>query len=272
MKYALIVLVIIGVIALWLMGLFNKLVRLRNSNMNAFAGVDVQLKKRYDLIPNLVATVRQYMEHEKGLLTEITSLRSRAMQPGLTPKEKMDIDNEMSARLTQLNVQVENYPNLKANESFMQLQNSLSKIEEEIAMSRNFYNSSVTNYNTQIQVFPNVLLAGLLGFTPESVLETPAHERGNVDVGATFQHNPPSVGEAMTKSQPDDLMPPAFNRKDQPNLDDVEVMVSQEIAEAVPPVDDLKEMPKTEIEEFAEITGEEFSVEDEIPPTENPLK
>lgn len=225
MEFAIIIIALIAVIALWVMGLYNKLIARKNGVKNAFAAVDVQLKKRYDLIPNLVATVRQYMEHERGLLSEITALRSRAVQPGLAPNERMAIDNQMTQKLQQLNVQIENYPNLKANESFMSLQNTLGQVEQEIAMTRNFYNTSVTQYNTGIQTFPNVLLAGLLGFQPESVLETAAAERANVDVGATFRHEPPAVGEAMTKSRPDDLTPPVFNKPPaNPDEDDVDML------------------------------------------------
>jgi LemA protein len=225
MTTAIIIIALIAVIALWVMGLYNKLIARKNGVRNAFAAVDVQLKKRYDLIPNLVATVRQYMEHERGLLSEITALRSRAVQPGLAPQERMEIDNQMTQKLQQLNVQIENYPNLKANESFMSLQNTLGQVEQEIAMTRNFYNSSVTEYNTNIQQFPNVLLAGLLGFQPEAVLETAEAERSNVDVGAAFRNEPGQTGGAMSKGQAEDLTPPVFNKPPaDPDVDDVDML------------------------------------------------
>lgn len=225
MTTPIIIIALIAVMALWVMGLYNKLIARKNGVKNAFAAVDVQLKKRYDLIPNLVATVRQYMEHERGLLSEITALRSRAVQPGLAPQERMEIDNQMTQKLHQLNVQIENYPNLKANESFMSLQNTLSQVEQEIAMTRNFYNSSVTQYNTNIQQFPNVLLAGLLGFQPEAVLETAAGERVNVDVGAAFRNEPGQVGGEMPRGEREDLTPPVFNKPPaDPDVDDVDIL------------------------------------------------
>lgn len=261
MEIAIIVIALVAVIALWVMGLYNKLIARKNGVKNAFAAVDVQLKKRYDLIPNLVATVRQYMEHERGLLSEITALRSRAVQPGLAPNERMAIDNQMTQKLHQLNVQIENYPNLKANESFMSLQNTLGSVEQEIAMTRNFYNNTVTQYNTGIQTFPNVLLAGLLGFQPESVLETAAAERANVDVGATFRHEPPSVGEAMTKSQAEPLTPPVFNKPPaNPDEDDVDVLI-----ETPRTAGEHEVVPQAEYERNPSAPSET-----EIPPVEQP--
>lgn len=263
MTTAIIIIAVIAVIALWVMGLYNKLIARKNGVRNAFAAVDVQLKKRYDLIPNLVATVRQYMEHERGLLSEITALRSRAVQPGLAPQERMEIDNQMTQKLHQLNVQIENYPNLKANESFMSLQNTLGQVEQEIAMTRNFYNSSVTQYNTQIQQFPNVLLAGLLGFQPEAVLETAAGERVNVDVGAAFRDEVPGqVGGEMPKGRAEDLTPPAFNKPPaDPDVDDVDIMDESpnKTAEYETPAD------KTPYERIP--TAPDQS---EIPPIDNP--
>ncbi|WP_459129330.1 LemA family protein [Guggenheimella bovis] len=182
-----IIIAIVVLVALWIMGVFNKLTRLRMAVKNAFANIDVRLKKRYDLIPNLVATVKEYMTHERELLERITALRSQAMQPGLEPKEQMKVENQLSSSLRQLNVQIENYPDLKANDNVLMLQSSLSQIEQEIAMSRDMYNNLTGEYNTQIAIFPNNLFAGMLGFQAESFLETPQEERANVSVGELFK-------------------------------------------------------------------------------------
>lgn len=295
MPTAIIIIALIAIIALWVMGLYNKLIARKNGVKNAFAAVDVQLKKRYDLIPNLVATVRQYMEHERGLLSEITALRSRAVQPGLSPNERMQIDNQMTEKLQQLNVQIENYPNLKANEGFMSLQNTLSQVEQEIAMTRNYYNTSVTQYNTNIQQFPNVLLAGLLGFQPEAVLETASGERVNVDVGAAFRSEPGQVGGSMDRGEREDLTPPVFNKPPtDPDLDDVDIVdesprtsggyevpeeaqykrnPAQPDASEIPPI----EQPPIHHDTFIRHEGaaEELPTRDQIPPKgdePNPLR
>ena len=165
--------------------MYNSLVAKRNQVKNAFASIDTLLKKRYDLIPNLVNTVKQYMEHENETLTKIAQLRSRAVESS-NIDEQAEIDSQMSGLMKSLMVQVENYPNLKANENFLKLQSSLNNIEGQIAAARRAYNAAVTNYNTSIQVFPNSVIASMANFTPFKLFEIPEKERQNVDVGNIF--------------------------------------------------------------------------------------
>ncbi|GAB4190741.1 MAG: LemA family protein [Calditrichia bacterium] len=164
--------------------IYNSLISKRNNVDNAFASIDAFLKKRYDLIPNLVNTVKTYMQHEKETLTKITELRAKALNA--TPDEQAEIDKQMTGLMKGIMVAVENYPELKANENFIQLQQSLNNIEEQIAAARRAYNAAVTEFNTSIQVFPNSIIAGITGFKPRTLFEIPPEERGNVDVGKLF--------------------------------------------------------------------------------------
>ncbi len=185
MKY--IILIIIIVFVLYLISKYNTLVILRRRVKKAFATIDVRLKKRYDLIPNIVASVQEYMTHEKELLENISALRSRAIKKDLTNGEKIKIDQEMTSMLSSLNVQLESYPELKANENVMQLQNSLTTIEEGIANARDYYNDEVTRYNTRIYVFPDLLIAKLFGFGPEELFVAADFEKQNVNVKELFE-------------------------------------------------------------------------------------
>ena len=176
-------LIIVGVIVLllifWVVGIYNNLVALRNNRENAFANIEVQLKQRYDLIPNLVNTVKGYAEHEKGLLERITQARTAAM--GATNmNDKIEAENALSNALAGLKVSVEAYPDLKANQNFMQLQSELADIENKLAAVRRFFNSATKELNTGVQSFPAVLFAGMFGFHQEPMFEVPEEERAAV--------------------------------------------------------------------------------------------
>jgi LemA protein len=164
--------VILFVVALLggLIGLYNRLVVLRNRVDNAWSQIDVQLKRRYDLIPNLVETVKGYAAHESGTLQKVTEARNMAMS-ATGVGEKGQAENVLSGALKSLFAVAEAYPDLKANENFMQLQEELSGTEGKIAYARQFYNDSVMSYNTSIQSFPNNVLAGMFGFASRDYFE-----------------------------------------------------------------------------------------------------
>jgi len=181
------VLVIIGVAALVLVLMYNSLIAKKNQVENIFAGVDAVLKKRFDLIPNLVASVERYMDHEKSILEKVTELRAQAMKPNLSDSEKIALDARLTAALGSITVAMENYPDLKANENVMHLQRSLSEIEEQISAARRAYNQSVTDYNNAIEMFPTNIMAGWMRLERKRVFEITVDERRNVDVNALFK-------------------------------------------------------------------------------------
>ena len=160
-------LVILGVIvvllAVFLISVYNNLVQLRQRVQNSWAQVDVQLKRRYDLIPNLVGAVKGYAQHEKATLEGVTQARNMAMNAG-NIQEQMQAENMLSSALRSLFAVAEAYPELKANTNFMQLQAELTDTESKIAFSRQFYNDTVQKFNTKIELFPTNLVAGMLGF------------------------------------------------------------------------------------------------------------
>ncbi|PLX25745.1 hypothetical protein C0580_01560 [Candidatus Parcubacteria bacterium] len=161
-----VILVIVAVIILWLIGVYNGLIRLRNRVKEAWSDIDVQLKRRYDLIPNLVETVKGYMKHEEGVLTKVTEARSKAMN-AKGAEEKGKAENMLSDTLKSLFAVAESYPDLKASQNFLQLQDEISDTENKIQASRRFYNGQVRDFNTKIQIFPNNVVAGMLKFTAE---------------------------------------------------------------------------------------------------------
>lgn len=178
---------VIGVIILlFIITLYNSIIKKKNQIKNAFAGIDVQLKKRSDIIPNLVATVKEYMKHEKELLTHITELRTKAISPNLSNKEKLQIDQQTKTAMRQLNVAVENYPDLKANVNFVNLQKALFEIEEQLSAARRFYNAAVTDYNNSIMTFPGNIIAAVGSFKQEEVFTITKEERQNVNVKDLF--------------------------------------------------------------------------------------
>mgnify|MGYP000860129956 CR=1 FL=1 len=154
---------ILVLLAIFFIVTYNGLVQLRQRVQNAWSQVDVQLKRRYDLIPNLVNTVKGYASHEKETLEEITRARSAAMAAG-TVADQSRAENLLSGALRSLFAVAENYPELKANTNFLQLQEELSQTEDKIAYSRQFYNDTVQKFNTKLELFPTNLVAGMLGF------------------------------------------------------------------------------------------------------------
>jgi LemA protein len=179
-----IVLIILAVVVLFIIVLFNNLVRLKNQVKNAWAQIDVQLKRRADLIPNLVETVKGYAKHEKGVFLEVTKARSamvEAMKTG-DVKAQAKAENMLSGTLKSLFAVAENYPQLKANENFLQLQEELSGTESKIAYARQFYNDIVMRYNTTIQQFPGNVFANMLGFKGEQSFEAEAGDKKPVKV------------------------------------------------------------------------------------------
>lgn len=186
MDNSLIFLIVAAVIVLFVIVAYNRLVRLRNDAKKAFATIDAMAKKRYDLIPNLVATVQKYMEHERATLTEITELRAKAMSGDLSDNEKVDLNNKINRAMGSIMVAVENYPDLKANQNFMQLQGSLNEVEEQLSAARRAYNAAVTEYNNAVQMFPSNVFATIFGFKSKLLFEITEKERQNVDVKSLF--------------------------------------------------------------------------------------
>jgi len=163
-------LAIVVIFILMVVSLYNRLVKLRNNREQAFADVDVQLKQRHDLIPQLVDSVKGYMGHERGVLTQITEARTNAMK-ATTINEKIDAENKLSAALDGLKVSVEAYPDLKASQNFMELQNEISDIENKIAAARRFFNSATKELNVATEMFPSNLIATIFNFKREPMFE-----------------------------------------------------------------------------------------------------
>lgn len=184
MGYALIGVAVFLLIA-WIV-IFNSVIGARNAVDSAFSSIDVMLKKRADLIPNLVASVKQYMQHEAGLLERIVQLRNTATSPGLAESDRLQAEGQLSGALGQLRVAVENYPNLKANENFLQLQGALNESEEQISAARRAFNAAVLDYNNSIDMFPYSIVAGMKNFQRRAFFEIPEAERKNVDVKGLF--------------------------------------------------------------------------------------
>ncbi len=176
MSTTLIVILVIVGIALILIALYNNLVKLRNNRTNAFANIDVQLKQRFDLIPQLVSTVKGYATHEKELLQRVTEARSAAMG-AQTINDKIQADNQLSAALSGLKVSLEAYPDLKANQNFLQLQNEISDIENKLAASRRYFNTATRELNNAVQTFPGNIVAGMFGFHTEPMFEVAQEQR-----------------------------------------------------------------------------------------------
>lgn len=166
--------------------LVNNLIRKKNAVQNIFGDVDALLKKRYDLIPNLISSVQQYMVHEKTVLTELTDMRTRAINPDISAEEKIDIQNKVRRTLDGILVAVEAYPDLKASQNFLQLQAALNEVEEQISAARRAYNATVTEYNNTVETIPSNLVAFFMRYKKKSVMETPEHERENISVKKLF--------------------------------------------------------------------------------------
>ncbi len=177
----LILLVIAGGVLVWLVVMYNGLVGLRNRVSEAWSDIDVQLKRRYDLIPNLVNTVKGYATHESGVFEQVTKARSQAMQAGST-HDKAEAENMLSDTLKSLFAVAEAYPDLKANQNFLELQRELSDTENKIQASRRFYNGNVLELNNKIEMFPSNLIAGAFHFTKSEFFEVAEAEKEPVAV------------------------------------------------------------------------------------------
>ena len=173
--------IVVLVVIFWLILTYNSLVRLRNRVKEAWSDIEVQLKRRYDLIPNLVSTIKGYTKHEEGVFTKVTEARAAAMS-AKTPAEHAKTENMLTETLKSLFAVAENYPELKASQNFLQLQNELTDTENKIQASRRFYNGVVRDLNTKIEVFPTNIIAGMLGFKASEFFDAPdeVHETPNV--------------------------------------------------------------------------------------------
>jgi LemA protein len=170
MGILIVLIVIIAVIALFFISIYNSLVKLRNQVKNAWSQIDVQLKRRHDLIPNLIETVKGYMTHERDTLENITKARSQAVAAE-SVGDKAKAEGELTSALGKFNLVVENYPDLKANQNFLSLQEELTSTENKISFSRQNYNDQVLFYNNKIQMFPSNIVAGMFQFTEEEFFE-----------------------------------------------------------------------------------------------------
>jgi LemA protein len=195
---------IIVIIGLVLVGIYNGLIRSRVRTREAWSGIDVQLKRRADLIPNLVETVRGYAAHERQTFENVTRARAMLQQAG-TAAEAAQANNFLTQTLRSLFAVAENYPELKANQNFLDLQNELSDIEEKIAYARQFYNRNVTDFNTRIQTFPNVVVANMFGFKRFEFFEAPEEAREVPEVSFA----PPPAPAEPPASPPAPPEPPA---------------------------------------------------------------
>ena len=174
-------LIVVVAFILYGVAIFNGLIRLKNNIKKSWGNIDVLLKQRSDELPKLIASVKGYMKHEKGVLTKVTEARTAFLNAG-NVKQKAAADNMISGALKSIFAVAENYPDLKANDNFIQLQKRISAVENEIADRREFYNDSVNNYNIRIQSIPDVVVARMLGYTAEEMFEVSAADRKDVEV------------------------------------------------------------------------------------------
>ena len=175
-----VILVIVLLLVIWAVSIYNNLVKLRNNRENAFANIDVQLKQRYDLIPQLVSTVKGYATHEREVLERVTAARSAAMG-ATTVNEKVQADNMMTSALAGLKVSLEAYPELKANQNFMQLQSEIADIENKLAAVRRFFNSATRELNNAVETFPGNIFAKMFGFSRQPMFEVPQENRAAME-------------------------------------------------------------------------------------------
>lgn len=179
--FMIILLIVVVLIFLFFVSTYNSLVQLRNKVKDQFSQIDVQLKKRADLIPNLVETVKGYAKHEKGTLEDVIKARNTYLSAG-SPDEKMKSSGELTQAINKLFALAESYPDLKANENFLDLQKQLKEVEDKISYARQFYNDTVLMYNNKIEMFPSNLIASLFHFEKENFFEATEDERKNVEV------------------------------------------------------------------------------------------
>lgn len=186
MIIALLIIAIVILVAVWLVGMYNRLVKLRNNRENAFANIDVQLKQRHDLIPQLVATAKGYAAHEKSVFEEVTKARSAAMSAN-TVNEKVLAENQLSNALAGLKVTLEAYPQLQADKLFVKLQGEIADVENKLAAVRRFFNSATKELNNAVQTFPSNIIAGMFGFKTEPMIEIPQQDRQQYEKAPDIQ-------------------------------------------------------------------------------------
>ena len=179
--WLIVILVIVVLLVLWFIGVYNSLVTLRNKVRNQFSQIDIQLKKRYDLIPSLVETVKGYAKHESETFEKVIAARN-SYATANTDAEKIESAGELTKCVSRLLAVAENYPELKANTNFLDLQQQLKEIEDKISYARQFYNDAVMSYNNRIQMFPSSLVANMCHFTAEKFFEADEQSRENVKV------------------------------------------------------------------------------------------
>lgn len=167
--------------------IYNSLIRKKNAVNNAYSSIDVYLKQRHDLIPALVSTVKEYMRHERQLLERITELRAAVVSQNLNDQRRFELEGELSRLISRLIVSVENYPDLKANQNFLHLQQTLNEVEEKIAASRRFYNSAVTELNNAIEMFPTNIFARLMKLSKRAWFEVAEQQKSEIDVERLFR-------------------------------------------------------------------------------------
>jgi len=181
--------IIIGIVILALLVLvfvYNGLISKKNEVENSLSGIEVQLTKRYDLIPNLVSSVQKYMEHEKEVLTELTELRAKALNSSRGSNEEIELNNKISQGLARVVLSAENYPDLKSSDNFIQLQRSLNEVEEQLAAARRGFNSAVTSYNNGLEMFPSNVIANYLGLQRKELFQAPDVKRSDITVKDLF--------------------------------------------------------------------------------------
>lgn len=171
----------LALLVVFVVAIYNGLIRLRNKCEEGWADIDTQLKRRYDLIPNLVETVKGYASHEAGTLEKVTQARTAAMN-AKSVQEKEQAENMLTGALKSIFALAEQYPDLKANQNFLDLQKTLAEVEEHIQLSRRYYNATVRDFNTKIQVFPNNIIARPLGFSEKEFFQASDEEKKNVKV------------------------------------------------------------------------------------------
>lgn len=176
-----IIVVIIAILIVYLLISYNTLVKLNNQVKEAFSTMDVYLKKRWDLIPNIIETVKAYAKHEKETLEEIVNLRNGSYEK-MNDTDKVDVNNKISQGLGKIIAIAENYPELKSNENYKDLSNQLSKVEDDIANARKYYNGTVREYNNKVEMFPTNIFAKILGFQSKTMFEVSSEERENIKV------------------------------------------------------------------------------------------
>ena len=176
-----IIIVVVATLLIYIISTYNKLIRLYHIVEEAFSTMDVYLKKRWELVPNLVEVVKGYVKHEKDVIERVTQLRANTYQ-NMTINNKINTNNELDNNIAKIMVISENYPDLKANENFLELSRELTKLEDDIANSRKYYNGSVRIFNTKIQIFPNNIIAKIFGFKEANMFEIINEEKNNVKV------------------------------------------------------------------------------------------